>query len=269
MTKLHFIAGLPRSGSTLLAALLRQNPRFRAGMSSALFPMFVSLIGAMGGETRTLITDAQRQRVLKGLFQSWTEDAPVDGVVFDTNRGWPTKLAALQQITPDAKVICMVRSVAGIMDSIERLVRSNPLLPSRLFSDEERANVYTRTEALSQRNRLVGGSWSGLKEAYFGPDAGKLLLVEYGYLTTAPRQVMPLIYQFIGEPEFEHDFENVEYDEPGFDDLLATPGLHRVKRQVRFEDKPTLLPPDLHEKFASQSFWVGHSASKANVIGPR
>ena len=29
--RLHFISGLPRSGSTLLAALLRQNPRFSAG----------------------------------------------------------------------------------------------------------------------------------------------------------------------------------------------------------------------------------------------
>jgi sulfotransferase len=26
--RFHFISGLPRSGSTLLAALLRQNPRF-------------------------------------------------------------------------------------------------------------------------------------------------------------------------------------------------------------------------------------------------
>ena len=30
----HFISGLPRSGSTLLSAILLQNPRFHAGMSS-------------------------------------------------------------------------------------------------------------------------------------------------------------------------------------------------------------------------------------------
>ncbi len=32
--KIHFISGLPRSGSTLLGALLRQNRRFHASMSS-------------------------------------------------------------------------------------------------------------------------------------------------------------------------------------------------------------------------------------------
>ena len=31
MASIHFISGLPRSGSTLLAALLRQNPRQPGG----------------------------------------------------------------------------------------------------------------------------------------------------------------------------------------------------------------------------------------------
>lgn len=31
--RLHFISGLPRSGSTLLAGLLRQNPNFAAAMT--------------------------------------------------------------------------------------------------------------------------------------------------------------------------------------------------------------------------------------------
>ncbi len=34
MNKLHFISGLPRSGSTLLSAIFNQNPEFHAAMSS-------------------------------------------------------------------------------------------------------------------------------------------------------------------------------------------------------------------------------------------
>ncbi len=78
------------------------------------------------------------------------------GVVFDTNRLWTARLPALLRLYPEAKVICAVRNVAAIMDSIERLLRANPLLPSRLFREGERANVYTRTDALSQRDSLVG-----------------------------------------------------------------------------------------------------------------
>ena len=35
---LHLISSLPRSGPSLLAALLRQNPRFHAGMTSRSAP---------------------------------------------------------------------------------------------------------------------------------------------------------------------------------------------------------------------------------------
>jgi len=45
--KFHFISGLPRSGSTLLSALLKQNPRFSAGMSGPVAGMFNTITGEM------------------------------------------------------------------------------------------------------------------------------------------------------------------------------------------------------------------------------
>jgi sulfotransferase len=48
-TALHFISGLPRSGPTLLSALLSQNPCFYAGMSGPVAGFFTSLLGQMSG----------------------------------------------------------------------------------------------------------------------------------------------------------------------------------------------------------------------------
>jgi hypothetical protein len=79
-----------------------------------------------------LITAERRANVLRGLFASWTAGMPPGATLFD-------------------KLICTVRSVAAIMDSIKRLARRDPTIPSFLFSDDERASIYTRTEALSQR----------------------------------------------------------------------------------------------------------------------
>ncbi len=44
MPTFHFISGLPRSGSTLMGAVLKQNPRFHAGMSSPVASLFDTLI---------------------------------------------------------------------------------------------------------------------------------------------------------------------------------------------------------------------------------
>ena len=44
----HFISGLPRSGSTLLAGILRQNPRFHASMSSPVSGLLNGALEQMG-----------------------------------------------------------------------------------------------------------------------------------------------------------------------------------------------------------------------------
>ena len=43
-----WITGLPRSGSTLLAAILRQNPRFHAGMTSPAGSLFRDMLNQLG-----------------------------------------------------------------------------------------------------------------------------------------------------------------------------------------------------------------------------
>src|SRR5262249_25036467 len=126
--KLHFISGLPRSGSTLLAALLRQNPSiYHTGMSSPLaqIVMKVQQAKSRGSEGSVLIDDKRRKRVLRGLFANYYS-GNVGNVVLDTNRAWCAKMPLLAELFPDAKVICTVRDVRWILNSIEKLVQSNP-----------------------------------------------------------------------------------------------------------------------------------------------
>ncbi|HEY4545316.1 MAG TPA: sulfotransferase [Pedomonas sp.] len=269
MTRYHFISGLPRSGSTLLSALLRQNPAFYANISGPLGSLFHSTRNAMGtwNETSVMLTDAHRERILKGLFDSYYADQSDKSVVFDTNRAWCARLPALMRLFPEAKVICCVRSVAWIMDSIERLIRKHPFQKSRLSnSDTERSTVFTRVETLAQQDRFVGFAWSALKEAVYGEHADRLLLVDFDLLTAAPERVLRLIYEFVGEPWFEHDFENVVFDAPEFDQQLGLPGLHRVQPKVQPVRRQTVLPPDLFERLDALSFWRDLSNSRARMI---
>lgn len=157
-----------------------------------------------------------------------------------------------------------MRNVAWVLDSFERLVRRNALSPAKLFATpEERQTVYSRVEALAHRDRVVGFAWSALKEAYYGEQSGALLLLDYDILTKRPRETMRLVYEFLGEPAFEHDFEAVEYDEPEFDTQLGAPGLHSVRRRVEHTARRTVLPPDLFERYAGLSFWQDPAGSAA------
>lgn len=269
MSQYHFISGLPRSGSTLLAALLRQNPAVCAGISSPVGALFHATLTAMGAgsEIAPLLTESHRERILRGLFESYYADQQDKSLIIDTNRAWCARLPALKRLHPDAKVICCVRSVAWIMDSIERLTRQHPFSESRLFNnDSERATVFTRVEALAQHDRFVGFSWAALKEAVYGEYADSLLLVDFDLLTSAPDKVMALIYDFLGQPRFEHSFDNIVFDEPEFDQQLGLPGLHKVHAKVAPIHRRTVLPPDLFERLDGMSFWRELKDSRAHLI---
>ena len=266
----HFIAGLPRAGSTLLAALLLQNPRFHAGMTSPVGSLFGSLMAqfSAGSEFGSVITMPQRRRLLRGLFDSYYAEQAGKPVVFDTNRAWCSRMPALRDLFPQSKVVACVRNVAWVMDSLERRYRANPFENTKLFNDDaERNTVYSRVDTLAQRNRLVGFAWSALKEAYYGEHADALLLVDYDLLARAPERVLRLVYEFIGEPWYDgHDFERVQYDAPEFDEALGVSGLHKVRRRVSLEPRRTILPPDLFEQYSKLSFWTDGRQSAANVI---
>lgn len=269
LANFHFISGLPRSGSTLLSAILLQNPRFHAGMTSPVGSLFASVLGqcSAGSEFGSVIDTGMRRRLLGGLFDSYYADKADKPVIFDTNRQWCARLPALTDLFPQCKVIACVRNVAWVMDSIERLYRANPFENTKLFNDDvERNTVYSRVETLAQRNRLVGFAWAALKEAYYGEHADSLLIVDYDLLSQAPERVMRLVYEFIGEPWFEHDFEHLAYDAPEFDQALGVAGLHKVKPRVALQSRRTILPPDLFEQYSKLSFWLDGSASAANVI---
>lgn len=267
--RFHFISGLPRSGSTLLAALLRQNPRFEAGMTSPVGTLASGMLQQFGAgsEFGSVITQAQRRRLIRGLFEAYYADCTDTPVVFDTNRAWCAHMPLLMDLFPEARVIACVRNVAWVMDSIERRYRADPYENTRLFNDDnERATVYSRVDTLSQRNRMVGYPWSALRDAFYGEHAASLLLVEYDLLAQAPSKVLGLIYQFLGEQPFEHDFEDVQYDAPEFDAPLGMRGLHKVRHQVRFEPRETILPPDLFEQYSRLSFWKDAAGSRASMI---
>jgi sulfotransferase len=264
---LHFISGLPRSGSTLLAAILRQNPRFHAAMSSPVGSLFMALQGAMSrrNETSVFIDEEQKKSILKGVFDNYYHAIHPQKLVIDTNRAWCCKLPTLVQLFPQSKVICCVRHVPWIMDSIERLIRRNAFELSGIFGYEASNTVYTRVARLATSDGMVGFAIDALREAYFGEHADRLILVGYEALAKNPRETLRLLYQFLGEKLFEHDFDNVEYEAEEFDIPLGTPNLHTVRRKVEWVERQSVLPPELFQRFVNDAFWINAELNINNV----
>jgi sulfotransferase len=252
-----FISGLPRSGSTLLAAILRQNPDFYADISSPVLGLMESTIDVITyGESNHLIDEPHRKHILRALAQSYYDDVKPN-TVFDTNRIWTSKTSLLKELYPQTKIICCVRDLPWILDSFERIAAKNTLYNAALMNDgESRQTVTTRCDALMD----VKKEGKVIKPYYFleegmmlNPDM--IMLMEYESLCKEPEGVIREIYKFIGKPYFDHDFENVEYENEVFDRALNLKSLHTVRRKVTWEPRPTILPKSVWANYADKEFW--------------
>jgi sulfotransferase len=264
---IHFISGLPRSGSTLLSAILRQNPRFHAMMTSPVGGIYLAMMEATSrkNEAAVFISEDQKRALLTGVFRNYYHAIGREKLVFDTNRVWCSKMPALSGLFPDAKVICCVRHIPWIMDSVERLIRRNAYDLSGMFGYESGGTVYTRVNRLAGSDGMVGYSLDCLREAFYGGWADRLVLVTYEALTRDPAGAMAQLYDFIGEAPFAHDFDNVEYSADEFDAALGSPGLHTVRQKVEFVDRPTVLPPELFARFENDAFWMNPDLNRHGV----
>lgn len=240
----HFLSGLPRAGSTLTAAIPRWYPRFHAGMSSPVAALFEGLIAQVsaGTELSSMVDPDQRARMLRDLSSSYCSDR-ADPEIFDTNRAWTAKLPTLMQLVPEARLVCLVRDVAWIVDSMERRFRAHAVEHTRLFNTPgERATVHARTEAPAGANRLVGFAWHALREACHSEFADRPVIVARDLLVARPAEVFKLLYEFLGEAPFAHDFVAIDHDAPALDAQLGLVGLHRVCPSV--EARPRQTAPD-------------------------
>jgi sulfotransferase len=231
---IHFISGLPRAGSTLLSALLLQNPALYAGISSPVGSLVSHMLRSVSHENEgaVLMNDAQREALLRGVFTGYYNEIAQRKTVFDTNRGWTMRLNLIAALFPQAKMICCVRHIPSIIDSVERLLRQNHWELSKIFNFDADGTVYSRAEGMMSGKGLVGYELAALKQAMHSPESGQLLLLPYETLVRSPEYALNAVYEFTDLPPFTHDFDNISFDAEEFDARLGTPGLHRVRPNV-------------------------------------
>jgi sulfotransferase len=256
LKKFHFIAGLPRSGTTLLSTILKQNPRFEASISGPLARYVRAVIqeSSTQGGYRFECPPDKRKKIISGLFNNYHDDENTE-VAFNTNRGWPLLLPTIKDLYPNAKVIMCVRDIQWVLDSFEMLQRKNPYTFTSMFSPDEAVNVYTRCETLLNPGRTLGFAYNAVKQGLTSEHKSSIMVLEYNLLAKDPVNSVKAIYNFINEPLFVHDFNDVEASYDEFDEDVQLPGLHTTRKKISFIERETVIPPDIINRVKGMEVW--------------
>lgn len=257
---MHFVAGLPRCGSTALVSLLAQNPRiFGAPLSG--------LCGILGGiyanwdkgefHIEYPNPEAKRRVLLSTLERYHDTDRPV---ILDKSRQWVSFVALLEELLErPVKVIVPVRPIPEILASFESLRRRSPL---DLTSADEAIGQGTTLEGRAAYYAGAGGAlgmaYNATKDAVTAGYLDRMLFVDYNKLTSAPKMQLKRIYEFLEEPNFEHDLGHVEQVAQGDWRVHKLPGLHDIRPVFAKDPKSArdILGDDVYGKYNQIEPWT-------------
>lgn len=247
----YFMAGLPRSGSTLLSSILNQNPKFYSGPSSpVLGAMFAVEQNFMGNELYHGYPKPDQVREIIGNIPHHFYSDVQQPVVFDKNRAWTARVPYIEgYIGEQAKILVPVRRIDEILTSILTMIHRNPFQegqPRINFVDEQLIktdvpiNDLNRCMYLLNDGGIVYESLNAIMMGFQQNVRDKMHFVDYNDLVDNPEKIMEDIYDFLGEEFYDHDFESISNIHR--EDDLITYGLSDM-HQVRSKVKKTSPPP--------------------------
>ena len=240
------LSGLPRTGSTLLSAILSQNPEIHAEGNSAVCQlMWDAQCSVLGAANQQLIASNRLNtgiELIKNIPNIYYKNITASTVV-DKCRSW---------------------TLSDNMAMLNKYFEHKPkvLVLERPFVEIVRSYV-----ALRLRNNYQGNPEEGLLDAWSEPimrsyegvkwakanNNGEFLFVQYDDLINNTKSTIDTIYTFCELESFDHDFNNIVNKHPENDEVYGMLGQHDIRPTISTRDLDVKLSKEIIAKCESLS----------------
>lgn len=262
MDRFAFLAGLPRTGSTVLGTLLSQHPSLYSTRTSCVRDLINYVKKFNLGESPYFdVKDpaspvwGMMRGMLLGAYEHVTEE-----VVVEKDRGWAADVALIRKLTNcEPRVLSPVRPIPEIIASF--ILLSKKIGATSKIEDEVRlAGRQSNPWSLSRIiwERYIYANWKVFKAGY-EQDPDCFLLLEYEDIVTKPRETMALICTYLDVEPWVPATTGLVNPNPENDAVYGMPGLHTVKPVLQRTSPPAweVLGEECFEFWQSQKleFW--------------
>ncbi len=249
----HFLTGLPRSGSTVLASILNQNPEVYVTPTSPMLNVSVAMQTAWRDDptVKANYYEEQARNLTKAILPAYWQHRH-ESIILDKGRGWSKNMPTASVLFGyPMKAISVERDLPSIMASWLTLLHKNP----NNFAER---NVRMKGFIANDENLMAEMWFHMVKECMEGKaqlrqDApGQFIVINYDDLVNNPKNELLKITEFLNLPEWNYQFKNI-INNTVDDDLIAwgLAGLHtiRPKLEKTAKDPRLVLGDILFERF--------------------
>ena len=242
---------LPRSGNTLFSTIMSQNPDIAATGNGITIEAMKDLFLLKQTDVFKNFPDHKSlDNVLDSVYESYYKDWSQRIII---PREPITTKGNLQLIKKHLKkpfkCIVLLRDLMDVLASYMQWYESNPdAFPNRynLKNDEEKLSM------IMSKDGAVAKDLEAIKNAFNYPDICHF--VKYDDMVENSEQEFKKIYEFIGEPYFNHRFENlqqVEVNGMKYDDTIVGKNMHNIRSVVRKEYNSYIekIPERIRQKY--------------------
>ena len=226
--QLFFLVAMPRSGNTLFASIINQNPEIVCTANSITLEIMKDLFLLKETDVFKNYPDHKSlDNVLDLVFDNYYKDWPQD-IIIDRGPVMTTSNFDVMQkhFKRPFKCIILLRDLMDVLASYMKWYTENPdsfVNRFNLKNDEEKLSMIMNDQGAVAKDLIA------IKNSYNYPNLCHY--IKYNDLVSQPEQEIRKVYEFINEPYFNHRFNNldqIKVNNLSYDDSVVGSNMHKV-----------------------------------------
>jgi len=268
MKEFFFLAGMQRSGATIISQILNQNPDIWVSPASPLFRMMVTQSQSHNElENIDYNRSAAIDDVIATIPHAFYQDKSAKYII-DKNLNWlsPQGVEIITKyITKNVKFICPVRNILDVLVSFDTIINAHSDSKNNIIDEQVLATTFAdkpladrRAEFLMRHDKDVALSLKFMKHALIPEYRHLFHFVEYDNFVTNPKKEIEKIYAFLEIENYTHEFENVkDVSNISEDSLTRIKHLHTIRPTVqKISRRPEdVFLPETIRRYSGLEFW--------------
>ena len=266
----YFMAGLPRSGSSLLSALLNQHPDIYSSPNSPVVGLMMALENQLSTDEMYSANpklEQAKETIASPMYHYHSDiEKPV---IIDKNRSWMNRPHYIEEyFNIEPKILCPVRDIDEIFASFLDIVHRNPtisedgtmnfidqmLLRQGLkHTDQNRCMIMGDIEM-----GILGQSYEAMKQMIDNQQAHMIHFIEYNDLVNNTQETLDKVYKFLGVESFANTLSDVKSNEVLNDSgSYGLADMHTIRSEIasRELNPKEILPEEVYKTVQNMEFW--------------